>query len=136
MSIDPQPLGSESKKERESFWSIDKKDRLDFSFWFSLVFLVGFGLLCWYHICHQNNGFTLTALVKIAQAFVPTGLVAFTLTFLGFEIKEARGRVKLALARHREKKARKRREKEFLDWLHEQPPETLNRLSDILKEEL
>ena len=136
MSIDPQPLGSESKKERESFWSIDKKDRLDFSFWFSLVFLVGFGLLCWYHICHKNNGFTLTAFVGIAQAFVPTGLFAFTLTFLGFEIKEARGRVKLALARHRERKAEKKHKKEILEWLAQQPPETLNRLSDNLKGEL
>ena len=62
MSIDPQPLGSESKKERESFWSIDKKDRLDFSLWFSLVFLLGFGLLCWYHICHENKGCTFVML--------------------------------------------------------------------------
>ncbi len=119
MSIDPQPLGSENKKERESFWSIDKKDRLDFSFWFSLVFLVGFGLLCWYHICHENKGCTLTAFIGIAKAFVPTGLVAFTLTFLGFEIKEAIGRIRLGLARCRERRAEKKREKEILKRLVE-----------------
>ena len=119
MSIDPQPLGSESKKERESFWSIDKKDRLDFSLWFSLVFLLGFGLLCWYHICHENKGCTLTAFIGIAKAFVPTGLVAFTLTFLGFEIKEAIGRIRLGLARCRERRAEKKREKEILKRLVE-----------------
>ena len=121
MSIDSQPHESVSKSKRESFWSIDEKDRLNFSFWFSFVFLVGFGLLCWYYICHQNNGFTLIAGVKIAKAFVPTGLFAFTLTFLGFEMKEARGRIKLELARHRETKAKKKREKELLELLDRHP---------------
>ena len=121
MSIDPQPLESENKNKskRESFWSIDEKDRLNFSFCFSLIFLVGFGLLCWYCICHKNNGFTLTAWVKIAEAFVPTGLVAFTLTFVGFEIKDAIGRIRLGLARWDERRAEKKREKEILKRLVE-----------------
>ena len=126
MSIDPQPLESENKKERDSYWSIDKKDRLDFSFWFSLVFLVGFGLLCWYHICHKNNGFTLTASVCIAQAFVPTGLFAFTLTFLGFEIKDAIERVNLEWDKYSKKRKEKQLKKgrqEVLDWLQEKHPD-------------
>ena len=132
MSIDSQPLESVSKTKRESFWSIDEKDRLNFSFWFSLVFLVGFGLLCWYHICHQNNGCTLTAFIGIAKAFVPTGLVAFTLTFLGFEIKEAIGRIKLALARQREKKSKKKREKELLERLRRQP-EIIDQILEMIE---
>jgi apolipoprotein N-acyltransferase len=132
MSIDPQPLESESKSKRESFWSIDEKDRLNFSFWFSLIFLVGFGLLCWYHICHKNNGFTLTAWVKIAEVFVPTGLVAFTLTFVGFEIREARGRVKIALVSYRKWKSEKKKKKEILKRLRGQP-EKIDQILEMIK---
>ena len=132
MLIDPQSLENGRKKERESFWSIDKEDRLDFSFWFSLVFLVGFGVLCWYHICHENKGCTLTAFIGIAKAFVPTGLVAFTVTFLGFEIKEAIGRIRLGWARCSERRAEKKREKELLKRLRRQP-EIIDQILEMIE---
>ena len=126
MSIDPQPHESESKKERESYWSIDKEDRLNFSFWFSLIFLVGFWLLCWYHICHQNKSCTLIAFVSIAKALVPTGLVAFTLTFIGFEVRDAIERIKLELDRYSKKRKEKQLKKgrqEVLDWIAKEYPD-------------
>ena len=119
MLIDPQPHESESK--RESFWSIDEKDRLKFSFWFSLVFLVGFGFLCWYHICHENKGCTLTAFIGIAKAFVATGLFAFTLTFIGFEIRNAIKYIRMEVEKYRRRR-RKEGRQDVLGWLKEEHP--------------
>ena len=112
----------ERETVRESFWSIDRKDRLNFSFWFSLVFLVGFGLLCWYHIFHQNKGCTLIAFISIAKAFVPTGLIAFTLTFLRFEIRNAIKYINLVSER-RSTRRRNEGRQEVLDWLAENYPD-------------
>ncbi len=119
MSIDPQPLDSEN---RDSFWSIERKNRLSFSFWFSLFFFVSVLVVCLYHIFYKDNGFTVSAFVKIAEVFVPTGLFAFTLTFLIFEIKNAIKYINLKLE-ERSRKPIKEGRQEVLDWLAEEHPE-------------
>ena len=120
MSIDSQPLEGEI---RESFWSIERKNRLSFSFWFSISFIFSLGTVCWYYFCYKNNDFsTLTAYIAIVKIFVSTGLFAFTLTFLGFEIRNAIKYINLKLE-ERSKKRIKEGRQEVLDWLVENYPD-------------
>ena len=120
MSNEPESL--ESETIRESFWSIERKNRLSFSFYFSLFFILSLLLVCCYYICYKNNGFTLIAFIRVAKVFVSTGLFAFALTFLGFEIRNAIKYIKLEV----EKRGRVRHKEgrqEVLDWLAENYPD-------------
>ena len=119
MSIDSQPIEDEI---RDSFWSIERKNRLSFSFWFSISFIFSLATVCWYYFCYKDNGFgSLTAYIEIAKIFVSTGLFAFTLTFLGFEIRNAIRYIKMKVEKYRRRR-RKEGRQEVLDWLTEEHP--------------
>ena len=94
-----------NNRPRESIWSLRQEDRTKFSFYFSILFIIGMSWVAWYqigYVVHDSIADTINAVVMgIAQV----GVSAATITFFRFEGADAMG-VALDLWRERRKRER------------------------------
>ena len=87
---------------RESFWNIDREDRIRFSLGFSLVFLIGLlSVFVYQYWWADTKGDILNSLIVLVKSFVGVGLFAFMFIFLCLEGRDAMGLAKILLEEKR-----------------------------------
>ena len=92
---------------RESIWSVRQEDRPRFSYYFSVLFVIGTAWVAWYQIDHVVHDGLIETVMAIFLGMIQSGIAAVTITFFRFEGADAMG---IALDIWREKRAREREE--------------------------
>jgi len=112
---------------RESFWNIDREDRIRFSLGFSLVFLIGLlSVFVYQYWWADTKGDILNSLIVLVKSFVGVGLFAFMFNFLCLEGRDAMGLAKILLEekrRERFEEGRREGHRELLDAIQKAYPD-------------
>ena len=90
---------------RESIWSVRQEDRPRFSYYFTVLFIIGTGLMVWYQVDYVVHDSLVETIVAIFIGIIQVGVAAVTITFFRFEGADALG---IALDIWREKRRRER----------------------------
>ena len=105
---------------RESFWNIDREDRIRFSLGFSLVFLIGLlSVFVYQYWWADTKGDILNSLIVLIKSFVGVGLFAFMFIFLCFEGRDAMGLAKIMLEEKRKEHFEQGRKEGIYEALRE-----------------
>ena len=98
-------MTSQDNHPRESIWSVRQEDRPRFSYYFTILFIIGAGWVIWYQIDHVVHDSVVETVMAIFLGIIQAGVAAVTITFFRFEGEDAVG---IALDIWREKRRRER----------------------------
>ncbi len=90
---------------RESIWSVRQEDRPRFSYYFTILFIIGTTWVVWYQIDYVLHDGVVETIMAIFLGVIQAGVAAVTITFFRFEGADSVG---IALDIWRERRRRER----------------------------
>lgn len=77
--------------ERESIWSVRRRDRHKFSYYFSILFSIGLVFSLWYEIAYVVDDGVFDTIIALMRDVGIAGLCSATLSFARFEMEDSMG---------------------------------------------